>query len=108
MIGDTLKRLRLIYGMKATEMSNELGISNSYLSEIENNKKAPSLDFLKKYADVFGIRLSSLILLSESIEDAEKQGKETIIIRNMMQHLITHMSQSIEEPANGEAKPEKV
>lgn len=38
MIGDVLKRMRIIYGYKASEMSSELGISASYLSEIENNK----------------------------------------------------------------------
>ena len=108
MIGETLKRIRHIYGMKATEMSNALGISNSYLSEIENNKKDPSLDLLHKYADIFGIRLSSLILLSENIEEAEKQGKGTIIVRNLMQHLIVQMSKNIEEPVDGEFKSEKV
>ena len=47
MIGDVLKRVRIIYGYKASEMSSELGISASYLSEIENNKKQPSLAFSK-------------------------------------------------------------
>lgn len=92
MIGDTLKRLRAIYGYKANEMSSLLGISASFLSEIENNKKSPSLELLQKYADIFGIRLSSLILLSENIEDAEKEGKGTQIIRNMMLSLIQTMT----------------
>ena len=47
-IGDVLKHLRKIYGYKAVEMSKELGISTSYLSEIENGKKQPSLEHLKK------------------------------------------------------------
>lgn len=42
MIGDILKRTRTIYGYKASEMSEMLQISKSYLSEIENNKKQPS------------------------------------------------------------------
>lgn len=94
MIGDVLKRTRTIYGYKATEMSSMLGISASYLSEIENNKKRPSLELLEKYAKIYGIRLSSLILLSENIEEAEKSGKGTAIIRNMMMHLIEGMSNS--------------
>ena len=49
MIGDVLKRTRIIYGYKASEMSSELGISASYLSEIENNRKQPSLELLQKY-----------------------------------------------------------
>lgn len=92
MIGDVLKRTRNIYGYKAGEMSGLLGISPSYLSEIENNKKQPSLDLLEKYSNIYGIRLSSLILLSENIEEAERQGKGTAMIRNMMLHLIQDMS----------------
>ena len=55
MIGDVLKRMRIIYGYKAKDLSSELGVSASYLSEIENNKKQPSLELLQKYADIFGI-----------------------------------------------------
>ena len=97
MIGDVLKRTRNIYGYKASEMSALLGISPSYLSEIENNKKQPSLELLEKYSNIYGIRLSSLILLSENIEEAEQQGKGTVIIRNMMMHLIQGMSSVGEE-----------
>ena len=50
MIGDVLKKTRLIYGYKASEMSDMLQISKSYLSEIENNKKQPSYELLKKYS----------------------------------------------------------
>ena len=74
MIGDVLKRTRIIYGYKASEMSSELGISASYLSEIENNKKQPSLDLLQKYADIYGIRLSSLILLSENMDEVRQRN----------------------------------
>lgn len=98
MIGDVLKRTRVIYGYKAIEMSSILGISASYLSEIENNKKQPSLELLEKYAKIYGIRLSSLILLSESMEDAEKRGKGTAVIRNMMVHLIEGISKTMGDP----------
>ena len=98
MIGDVLKRTRIIYGYKASEMSSELGISASYLSEIENNKKQPSLELLQKYANIYGIRLSSLILLSENMDEAEKSGKGTVFVRNMMAHLIQSMSATVSDP----------
>lgn len=98
MIGDVLKRTRIIYGYKASEMSAVLGISASYLSEIENNKKQPSLELLKKYADIYGIRLSSLILLSENMEEAEKKGKGTAFVRGLMTQLIQNMSNVMGEP----------
>ena len=98
MIGDVLKRTRIIYGYKASEMSLELGISASYLSEIENNKKQPSLELLQKYADIYGIRLSSLILLSENMDEAERSGKGNVFVRNMMAHLIQSMSAAAGDP----------
>lgn len=98
-IGDVLKRTRAIFGYKANEMSATLGISPSYLSEIENNKKQPSLDLLKRYAEVFGIKLSSLILLSEEIEEIQKSSpKSKLFIRNMMMSLINSMSEKVGNP----------
>ena len=92
MIGEVLKRIRKIYGFKAVEMSESLGISPSYLSEIENGKKQPSLELLKKYASIFGIKLSALILLAETYEEAESKGKGTAMVRSMMISLINNMS----------------
>lgn len=97
MIGEVLKRLRKIYGYKAVEMCGIIGISPSYLSEIENCKKQPSLELLKKYAKLFGIKLSSLILLVETYEEAEKKGKGAVMIRSMMMNLINSMSGPMEE-----------
>lgn len=99
MIGDVLKRTRAIFGYKANEMSTALEISPSYLSEIENNKKQPSLNLLKRYAEIFDIRLSSLILLSEKVEELEKSNhKSSLLIRKMMIHLINSMSEKAGNP----------
>ncbi len=80
MIGDVLKRVRIIYGYKASEMSSNLASPQSYLSEIENNKKATIFGLLQKYADIYSIRLSSLILLSENMDEAEKSGKRKLLL----------------------------
>lgn len=95
MIGDTLKRTRKIYGYTATELSGLLEISPSYLSEIENNKKRPSLEILERYSKIYGIKLSSLILLSETLEETEKSGKGNSFIRSMMLQLINNMSKGL-------------
>lgn len=98
-LGNTLKRLRLIYGYTAVEMSKELGISTSHLSEIENNKKHPSLELLECYASVFGIKKSSILLLAEQLHGAE-QNKGHEFIRSLMVGLINSMSSDVEEEAN--------
>lgn len=96
MIGDVLKRMRTIYGYKASELHPMLGISSSYLSEIENNKKQPSLELLRNYSDIFGIKLSSLIMLSENLEEAEKNNKGQAFIKTMMVNLVKLMSKGLE------------
>jgi len=97
LIGDILKRTRAIYGYKASEMSEMLQISKSYLSEIENNKKKPSLELLEKYSEIYGMKLSSLILLSENFDDANNQNKGDKFIRNMMIKFIDQMTPDLEE-----------
>lgn len=94
MLGNTLKRLRGIYGYSAKEMSELLGISCSYLSEIENGKKKVSMDLLDRYSELFGLRVSTLVRFSEDYEDAE--------LNNAGQKFITSlMSKVIEAYSNG-------
>lgn len=97
MTGEVLKRMRAIYGYKAKDLCQELDISPSYLSEIENGKKQPTLELLERYAKIFNIKLSSLILLSERYDDAANTGMRNDFIRNMMMSLINRMSAGIED-----------
>ncbi len=71
MIHQALKKIREFHNIKQSELSMQLGISNSYLSEIESGKKSPSLELLDKYSEVFNIPVSSLILFSETLDDEE-------------------------------------
>ena len=87
-IGEILKRLRVIYGIKASQMADNLELSTSYLSEIENNKKQPNLRLLEKYAEIFQIKLSSIILLAESHEEMKMRGQGDEFIRKIMIMLI--------------------
>ena len=94
MMGPTLKKLRNIYGFTAAELSEALGISKSHLSEIENGKE-PSLDVLKRYSDVMGIKLSSLILLTERYDEAESMGKGDELTRRIMNKVIDLMARGL-------------
>lgn len=68
MIGEALRLIRVFHDLKQVDAACSLGVSKSYLSEIESGKKEPSLDLLKKYSDSFSIPLSSILFFSESIE----------------------------------------
>ncbi len=95
MIGDVLKRTRAIYGYKASDLSTKLGISASYLSEIENNKKKPSYELLQKYSDIYGIKLSTLILLAEDYEEAVKTNKTENFVKSLMLRLMNSLSKDV-------------
>lgn len=49
MIGETIKLLRNTYGINSQDLALKIEISQSYMSEIENNKKIPKLEIIKKY-----------------------------------------------------------
>lgn len=72
MIGRTLKVLRQFHGMSQVELANALDLSNSFLSELESGKKEPTLDLLGRYSSYFDIPVSSILLFSESMDDAGK------------------------------------
>ena len=90
MLGDALRRLRSIYGYSAKEMSQLLGISSSYLSEIERGKKSASLELLEKYARIFAIRLSSLLRFSEEYGAAENNSAGQQFITKLMSQLLEY------------------
>jgi transcriptional regulator with XRE-family HTH domain len=68
MLHEALRLIRVYHDMSQTALSRELGVSNSYLSEIESGKKQPTLDILNKYSERFGIPVSSLLFFSESLD----------------------------------------
>lgn len=77
-VNEALRLLRIFYGYKAIELAKKIEISQSYLSEIENGKKEPSLEILKKYSETFKIKVSTLLLFSEELEKDEKNIKKDI------------------------------
>lgn len=68
MLGEALRLIRVFHDSKTAELAKALGISPSYISEIENNKKTPSLDTLKKYADYFDTTVSAIMFFAEDLE----------------------------------------
>ncbi len=71
MLGEALRLIRVYHDLTQTQLSFELGVSNSFLSEIESGKKSPSLDLLSKYGEKFEIPLSSLLFFSENLEKSK-------------------------------------
>lgn len=66
MLSETLRCIRVANeNMKVKEVAKEIGISWSYISEIETNKKKVSLKTLKKLSSLYNIPLSKIMELDE-------------------------------------------
>ena len=86
MIGEALRLLRIFNGHKSAELAEKLEISQSYVSEIENNKKQPTMEILDKYATVFDMKKSTLLLFAESLETddvIQKNQKQKVALAGM-------------------------
>ena len=54
--------------MKQGELADSLGISKSYLSELERGEKKVSLEVLNKYAITFDVPASTFLSFMEALE----------------------------------------
>lgn len=76
MLNRALKLLRTYHQLKQVDLAKRLGISNSYLSEIETGVKMPAVDLLEKYAEIFKMPVSSILLFSEKMSDEANRGEK--------------------------------
>lgn len=56
-----IKEIRVDKKLSQKELARKAGISQSYLSELESNKKSPTLRQLCKIADALGVHPSVLV-----------------------------------------------
>lgn len=75
MISRALKTIRKFHNIKQKDFAEKIGIVPSYISEIENGKKEPSLEIISKYSEEFGIPVSSILLFSERLNENKKLDK---------------------------------
>src|SRR3990167_1552366 len=80
-----LKLLRTIHGFSLSEMAKQLDISRSYLSEIENNKKKPSLNVINRFGVVFKTPPSAILFF---LEEARPQNYKTNIKKILLKLLM--------------------
>ncbi|OQO71179.1 hypothetical protein BH747_04110 [Enterococcus villorum] len=60
-VGDNIKILRQSLNLTQAEFAKKMGISRSYLGDLENNRRNPSTETIKKLSKKTGISTSFLI-----------------------------------------------
>lgn len=74
MLNEALRLIRVFHDLKQHEAAEKLGISKSYLSEIESGKKIPNTELIGKYARVFDLPVSSIWFFNEHLQAGTKPG----------------------------------
>ena len=95
MFGQALKLLRRYQGLNQSNLAKQLGVSRSYVSELESGNRTPSLDLLSRYADVFNVPVSSLVFFAEALEDKEnltsRLDKAKGVIEKVVDRYVAHL-----------------
>lgn len=77
-IGKTLKRLRAAAGIRQGDFAVRLGITQSYLSTVEAERKTPSPELVEKIAREFGIPAAGLYSMAASADDVKPEYREVL------------------------------
>lgn len=81
MVGVNIKRARAEKGLTLRALAKSLGVSASFLSQVESGKASPSLSTLKGISDALGCTVSALI------EDGQKTAESPIVRANERKYL---------------------
>jgi len=90
-VGKGIKFVRVASSLKQGEMAMRLGITQNYLSLLENNKAEPSMALLKKISEVFCVPAAFLLweeampLESETPEVSEKYERMRNLVHELQQ-----------------------
>lgn len=88
MINEALKLVRLYWGMSQIDLSKQLELSQSMISEIERGVKPVSMEVLERYSEKLGIRMSQLLFFAEEIENEPPLKKGRLIVANKVLRLL--------------------
>ena len=80
MLNRALRLIRVYHDLNLSEASQRVGLSKSYISEMERGHKKVSLDVLQKYSVAFGVPMSSLMLFAEHVEDGRLSEESRVYI----------------------------
>ncbi|MCG2611795.1 helix-turn-helix domain-containing protein [Flavobacterium sp. SM15] len=81
-LGTVIKDIRKQKGQTQTEFASLCGITQTYLSQIENNSKEPNLSTLKEISSRLDIPLPILFFLSLNEDDISPEKRKAFEIIN--------------------------
>lgn len=102
LVNESLRIIRLYWGKTQAELAKDLGVSQSFISEIEKSKREVSLDLLGRYSRALKVPMSSLLLFAESVEGAPPMGRGKLFVANKTIELLRKIVPDDVEAATSE------
>ena len=93
--------IRTFHNLNKTETARRVGLSLSYVSELERGVKKPTLEVYQKYAEGFGMPLSSLMLFAESTNDRGVEIRAKAMIQGKVIQMLEWLAWLGEEAEDG-------
>jgi XRE family transcriptional regulator, regulator of sulfur utilization len=85
-LGSTVRTLRNSAGFSQKRFAESLSISPAYLSQIESDKREPTIPLLRKMADLLGSPATVLFAVALSSKlPAEEHKKEIEVIQQLVE-----------------------
>jgi transcriptional regulator with XRE-family HTH domain len=103
-VSEALRLIRVFHDLRQNELAERLGISKSYLSEVERGKKSPSIEVIQKYASEFQIPVSSILFFSEQLDKPIRKPLEADRVRGIIARKVISFLQFIEARAKDNAE----
>lgn len=98
-IGKKLKKLRNNNGYTLKQLSEICGLSISFISDIENNRRNPSIENLNKLADALGISVNDFLDNTESKKGKTGSIKQTTLAQEEFKTPQEAMQFILKQPA---------
>ena len=70
-LGNSLRELRKRKNLSLRDVEKESGVSGSYLSQVEQGKRHPSADLLRKIAPTYSASVRELLVMAGYLDEPE-------------------------------------
>lgn len=102
MLGDALRCIRVFHDLNQSAAAKRLGISRSYLSEIESGDKEPTLHLIQRYAAIFQLPASSILFFSENLAQPQDHGMARRVVAGKVLALMRFLAARSGDDANAD------
>lgn len=83
-IGKTIKQLRSVHSLSQEDLAEQLGVSRQTISNWENDRTVPALDYMKKLCEEYQLSLDQLFRIETNEVGKTKLSKRLLFYLSVL------------------------